>query len=178
VCNPDEPEPNQRPRGRHNEICDLFKQNLTLTLLTPSKSECYKSVKGISKKPILLKIQVTSFRNFFWFFFREHKIGSFSSASSLRFISIAEDERIGNWMILQILMLDGARLQLIQEHYNLFFWITKCFFDPEKHRIEKTWIPASRNRSSSEIAGINPYDCKSVDYSLFIIDNKLSMFLR
>jgi len=36
----------------------------------------------------------------------------------------------------------------------------------------------SRNRSSSEIAGINPYDGKSMDEFIFIVDNILSMLLN
>ena len=34
-----------------------------------------------------------------------------------------------------------------------------------------TGVPASRNRSSSESAGINPYDGPAVIIKIFIIDN-------
>jgi len=63
-----------------NKKLSIFQKNKQLTLLTPSKSECYKGVKVYIEKTNPVAKQVTSFENFFWFLFREHKTGSFSSA--------------------------------------------------------------------------------------------------
>jgi hypothetical protein len=59
----------------------------------------------------------------------------------------------------------------------------KGFIDPENRRIKKpefrragTRVPASRNRSSSESAGISPYDGNGSIIYFSLIDNFLLSF--
>jgi hypothetical protein len=50
---------------------------------------------------------------------------------------------------------------------NVFLILKNIGSKKHEFRQAGTGVPASRNRSSSEIAGISPYNGKSVNYSLF-----------